>query len=84
MAGGLPMVEWLNQRLPQEQVNQAFSTLDKLHRVVHAEKIVAFYEERSQELEKVPPDLHSYEQRWDHSLVFGLAAFGRGRAMEKA
>ena len=53
MAGGLPMVEWLNQRLPQEQVNQAFSTLDKLHRVVHAEKIVAFYEERSQELEKV-------------------------------
>ena len=53
MDAGPAMVRWLNQRLPQEQVDQAYETLDKLHRVVHTEKMVAFYEERSQELEKV-------------------------------
>ena len=53
MSAGPAMVRWLNQRLPQEQVDQAYETLDKLHRVVHTEKMVAFYEERSQELEKV-------------------------------
>ena len=53
MDAGPAMVRWLNQRLPQEQVDQAYETLDKLHRVVRTEKMVAFYEERSQELEKV-------------------------------
>ncbi len=53
MEAGPAMVRWLNQRLPQEQVDRAYETLDKLHRVVHTEKMVAFYEECSQELEKV-------------------------------
>ena len=53
MISGPAMVRWLNQRLPQEQVDQAFETLDTLHRVVHTKTIVAYYEEKNQELEKV-------------------------------
>ena len=53
MRAGPAMVRWLNQRLPQEQLDQAYETLDRLHQVVHTEKMVAFYEERSQALEKV-------------------------------
>ena len=53
MDGGPSMVRWLNARLPQNRVDQAYETLDKLHRVVHGEKMVAFYEEKSQKLEKV-------------------------------
>lgn len=53
MSGGPAMVRWLNARLPQEQVDQAYETLDRLHRVVHSEKVVAFYEEKQQELVKV-------------------------------
>lgn len=53
MEGGPAMVRWLNQQLPQEQVDQAYGTLDRLYRVVHTEKMVSFYEEGSQELEKV-------------------------------
>ena len=53
MSGGPAMVRWLNTRLPQEQVDQAYETLDRLHRVVHSEKMVAFYEEKEQELVKV-------------------------------
>ena len=53
MIRGPAMVRWLNQHLPQEQVDQAYETLDTLHRVVHTEKIVAYYEEKNQELEKI-------------------------------
>ena len=53
MSGGPAMVRWLNERLPQEQVDPAYETLDRLHRVVHSEKMVAFYEEKEQELVKV-------------------------------
>ena len=53
MTTGPTMARWLNQQLPQKQVDKAYEILDKLHRVVHTEKMVAFYEERSQELEKV-------------------------------
>lgn len=53
MDGGPPMVRWLNERLPQEQVDSAYETLDKLHSVVHKEHLVAYYEERGQELDKV-------------------------------
>ena len=53
MDGGLPMVRWLNKRLPQEQVDSAFETLDRLHSVVHKERLVAYYEEKGQELDKV-------------------------------
>ena len=53
MDGGPPMVRWLNEHLPQEQVDSAYETLDKLHSVVHKEHLVAYYEERGQELDKV-------------------------------
>lgn len=53
MGGGPPMVRWLNERLPQESVDQAYETLDKLHSVVHKERLVAYYEEKGQELDKV-------------------------------
>ena len=53
MDSGLPMVQWLNDRLPQEQFVPAFQTLDRLHTVVHKEPIISFYEENGQELDKV-------------------------------
>ena len=53
MKSGPAMVQWLNKRLPQEQVDRAYETLDRLHRVVHTEHLVAFYEEKGQELDKV-------------------------------
>ena len=53
MDGGPAMVRWLNDRLPQHHVDIAYETLDRLHRVVHTEKMVAYYEEREQELNKV-------------------------------
>ena len=53
MESGPQMLEWLNARLPQEQTTKAFRTLDRLYRVVHTERTVAFYEEKSQELSRV-------------------------------
>jgi hypothetical protein len=53
MEGGHPMLEWLNERLPQEKLTAAFKILDRLHRVVHTDHLVAYYEEKGQELEKV-------------------------------
>lgn len=53
MAGGPQMSNWLNERLPQESVDQAYETLDKLHSVVHKDPLVAYYEEMGQELDKV-------------------------------
>ena len=47
------MVRWLNERLPQESIDQAYETLDKLHSVVHKDRLVAYYEEKGQELDKV-------------------------------
>ena len=53
MNSGPPMVRWLNQRLSQDRLDRAYEPLDKLYRVIHTEPLVAFYEERGQELEKV-------------------------------
>ena len=57
MEGGPAMLSWLTEQLPQEHsnehLNRGYRTLDKLYRVVHTENTVAFYEEKSQELEKV-------------------------------
>jgi hypothetical protein len=47
------MLAWLNERLPQEKTNQAFAVLDQLFQVIHKEKLIAFYQEKSQNLEKV-------------------------------
>jgi hypothetical protein len=45
MSSGPAMVRWLNSQLPQEQVDLAYETLDELHKVVHTDHLIAFYEE---------------------------------------
>ena len=53
MDGALDMLEWLNPRLRQDQLNLALKPLDKLHSLVHKEHLIAFYQEQAQELDKV-------------------------------
>ena len=53
MNGGPPMVRWLNERLAQEHVDNAYEVLDRLHSVVHKDHMLAYYEEREQDIEKV-------------------------------
>jgi len=53
MKGGPEMVKWLNARLPQEHVDAAYETIDRLHRVINSEKVIAYYEEKSQDLSTV-------------------------------
>lgn len=53
MEDGPPMLAWLNERLPQDRLNQAYAVLHKLYQVVHIQKQIAFYQEKSQSLEKV-------------------------------
>ena len=50
---GPAITRWLNERLPQEQMLRANETLYELYQVVREKRLIAFYEERSQELEKV-------------------------------
>lgn len=49
---GPAMTEWLNERLPQEQVIPAHETLFELYQVIHNKHLVAYYEETGQELDK--------------------------------
>ncbi|QDV69033.1 hypothetical protein Poly24_27470 [Rosistilla carotiformis] len=53
MQSGPSMLLWLNERLPQEKTNQAFTTLDQLFQVIHNKNLLSYYEEASQDLEKV-------------------------------
>jgi uncharacterized protein DUF262 len=53
MRSGPAMLVWLNARLQQENTTQAFTTLDQLYQVVHNKNLISFYEEKSQDLEKV-------------------------------
>jgi hypothetical protein len=53
MEGGPPMLMWLNERLEQSQLNNAFVVLTKLHNVVHTKPLIAYYEEKSQDLSTV-------------------------------
>lgn len=53
MDGGPPMVRWLNKRLDQQFVDPAYETLDRLHRVVCIDHLVAYYEESRQTLDDV-------------------------------
>ena len=53
MDAGPAMVRWLNERLEQRFVDQAFETLDRLHAVVRKDHLVAYYEERRQTLDDV-------------------------------
>lgn len=47
------MVKFLNQHLLQEHVDQAFDVLWRLHEVAKVDKLIAYYSEKSQELERV-------------------------------
>ncbi|MXX91975.1 MAG: DUF262 domain-containing protein [Chloroflexi bacterium] len=49
---GPSMTKWLNERLTQERVFEAHEKLYKLYQVVHSEPLVAYYEEKGQELDK--------------------------------
>ena len=49
---GPAMSQWLNERLPQQQVTPAHETLYELYQVVHSKHLVAYYEETGQELDK--------------------------------
>jgi hypothetical protein len=53
MQSGPSMLAWLNERLDQDQTTRAFTTLDQLFQVVHNKNLISFYEEKSQNLEKV-------------------------------
>ena len=49
---GPAIIGLLNERLPQEQLTPAFDTLYVLYEVVHRKHLVAYYEEKGQELDK--------------------------------
>jgi hypothetical protein len=53
MQSGPPMLEWLNARLQQDKTTPTFKVLHQLYRVVHDQHLISFYEEKSQDLEKV-------------------------------
>ena len=54
MDGGPAMHDWLvNQGLQLDQVSQAYHTLDRLHRAIRVDPVVAYYEEPSQDIERV-------------------------------
>ena len=54
MVRGPTMNDWLlDQDLEKPQQSHAYHILDRLHRVVHTEPTVAYYEERNQDIEHV-------------------------------
>ncbi len=46
------MTEWLTARLPHDKLTPAHRALYRLYQVVHTEHLVAYYEEKSQVLDK--------------------------------
>ena len=50
---GPAMSKWLNRRLPQEQMDQAYDPLYRLFHVIRTEHLVAYYEVDSQDLHTV-------------------------------
>ncbi len=53
MASGPVMMSWLNDRMQQDQLVEAYTVLDRLYQVIHNEHLVAYYEEKSQDLSTV-------------------------------
>ena len=54
MNSGPEMLRWLsNKDLDTEPLNLAYSTLDRLYQAIRVEPVVAYYEEKSQEIERV-------------------------------
>lgn len=54
MSSGPDMLNWLvGQSLTGEKLTKAYRVLDRLHRMVHADPLLFYYEEEAQELERV-------------------------------
>jgi len=54
MASGPVMLKWLvEQGLTDAKLTKAYTVLDRLHRTVHADQLLFYYEEEAQELERV-------------------------------
>ena len=54
LESGPDMQDWLlNKGLATENLSRAYRTLDRLHRAVRVEPVVAYYEEKSQNIERV-------------------------------
>ena len=54
MESGPDMSDWVHNRgLEGEQHRRAYRTLDRLHRAIRVDNSVAYYEERSQDIERV-------------------------------
>ncbi|WP_417377382.1 DUF262 domain-containing protein [Gimesia maris] len=53
MQAGPAMLEWVQKRLPAENMLPAYTILDQFYRVVHDKNLISYYEESSQDLEKV-------------------------------
>ena len=52
--GGPEMTDWLlDNDLVKEEHSRAYHVLDRLHRVVHTEPTIVYYEERNQDIEHV-------------------------------
>ena len=52
--GGPAMLQWLvDQGIGQQQQVMAYKTLDLLHRAIRVNQVVAYYEEKSQDIERV-------------------------------
>ena len=54
MASGPPMLKWLiEQGLADNELTKAYTVFDRLHRTVHTNQLLFYYEEEAQELERV-------------------------------
>jgi hypothetical protein len=54
MQSGPAMLKWLvDQGLAEGKLTKAYTVLDRLHRTVHTEQLLFYYEEEAQELERV-------------------------------
>ena len=54
IVSGPAMLNWLMQHaLDQEQLSRAYETLVRLHRAIRIDQVVAYYEEKSQDIERV-------------------------------
>ena len=53
LEGGPDMHDWLiNQGLQMDQLSRAYRTLDRLHRAIRIDQVVAWYEETTQDIEQ--------------------------------
>jgi hypothetical protein len=54
MSGGPDITDWYEQfDMDKEQRKAAYKTLDTLYRVVHTDQLIAYYEEKDQNIERV-------------------------------